>query len=120
MVTAQDFERLALGFKGVVASSHFSNVGYAVNRIFAVLAADGATANFKFSAEEQRFRCAVAGDTFSPVPGGWGKKGWTTARFDRLSEEELTDALLTSWQHARPRKPPKEAARSLTPPERRR
>jgi hypothetical protein len=120
MVTAQDFERLALGFKGVVASPHFGNVGYAVNRIFAVLAADGATANFKFSAEEQRFRCAVAGDTFSPVPGGWGKKGWTTARFDRLSEEELTDALLTSWQHARPRKPPKEAARSLTPPERRR
>jgi hypothetical protein len=107
MVTAQDFDRLALGFSGTVASPHLGNTGYAVNRIYAVLAADGASANFRFSPEEQRYRCTIARDTFSPVSGGWGKKGWTTARFDRLSEEELTDALLTAWQHARPRKAPK-------------
>lgn len=107
MVTADDFQRLALGFKGTVASPHLGNTGFAVNRIYAVLATSGDSANFKFSPEEQRFRCAVAGDTFSPVAGGWGKKGWTTARFDRLSEEELTDALLTAWQHARLKKLPK-------------
>lgn len=107
MVTADDFKRLALGFKETVASPHLGNTGYAVNRIYAVLAADGLSANFKFTPEEQRYRCSIAGDTFSPVAGGWGKKGWTSARFDRLSEDELTDALLTAWQHARPRKPPK-------------
>ena len=107
MVTADDFRRLALGFAGTSETPHFGNIGYGVNRIYAVLAADGHTANFKFNAEEQRYRCKIAGDTFSPVAGGFGKQGWTTARFDRLSEEELTDALLTAWQHARSKKPPK-------------
>ena len=107
MVTADDFQRLALGFKDTVASPHFGNTGFGVHRIYAVLDASGAQANFLFTPEEQRFRCKIAGDTFSPVAGGFGKKGWTTARFDRLSEEELTDALLTAWQHARLRKPPK-------------
>ncbi len=107
MVTAEDFRRLALGFSGTVASPHLGNTGFAVNRIFAVLAANGATANFRFTPEEQRWRCSIAGDTFSPVAGGFGKKGWTTARFDRLSEEELTDALLTAWQHARLKKLPR-------------
>jgi hypothetical protein len=107
MVSAEDFHRLALGFKDTVASPHFGNTGFAVHRIYAVLAADGLSANFLFLPEEQRYRCKIAGDTFSPVTGGWGKKGWTTARFDRLSEDELTDALLTAWQHARVKRLPK-------------
>ena len=108
MSSAEDFNRLALGFKGTVASPHLGNTGYAVNRIYAVLAADGATANFKFSLEEQRQLCTIARDTFTPVAGGFGKKGWTTARLDRLPEDELATALLTAWQHARPRKAPKD------------
>jgi hypothetical protein len=47
-------------------------------------------------------------DTFTPVAGGFGKKGWTTARLDRLPEDELASALLTAWQHARLRRAPKD------------
>jgi hypothetical protein len=107
MVNAADFDRIALGFKGTVAAPHFENTGYGVNRIYAVLAADGASANFKFTPEEQRYRCTIARDAFSPVAGGWGRKGWTTARLDRLSEDELTEAMLTAWRHARLRRAPK-------------
>jgi len=105
---AEDFDRLALGFKGTVAAPHLGNTGYSVNRNYAVMAADGTTANFKFSREEQRHLCTIARDTFSPVAGGFGKKGWTTARLDRLPEDELANALLTAWQHARLRRAPKD------------
>ncbi|MCU0883698.1 MAG: MmcQ/YjbR family DNA-binding protein [Beijerinckiaceae bacterium] len=108
MSSAEDFNRLALGFKGTVAGPHHGHTGYGVNRIYAVLAADGATANFKFSREEQRELCTIARDTFTPVAGGFGKKGWTIARLDRLPEDELANALLMAWQHARPRRAPKD------------
>lgn len=107
MATADDFRRLALGFRGTVAEPHMDRTAFRVVRTYATLAPDGLTANFKFTPEEQRLKCVIAGDTFVPVSGGWGKQGWTTARLDRLSEEELTEALLIAWQRGRLKKLPK-------------
>ncbi len=109
MLTAVDFRRLALGFKGTQAEPHMDRTAFRVVRTYATLAPDELTANFKFTPDEQRAKCLFAPDAFAPVPGGWGKQGWTTAKLAKLTEEELTDAILLAWQVARLKKLPKEA-----------
>jgi hypothetical protein len=92
-----------LSLEGTTEAPHFDRAAFKVARIFATLAADGRTANLKFSPDEQEFKCMLAPKAFAPVPGGWGKQGWTTATLSALSVAELRDALETAWRHALPR-----------------
>lgn len=110
MATGEDLRRLALDLPGVVEKPHFDRAAFCVARTFVTLAADGQSANFKFTPDEQALKCEVAGDAFAPVPNAWGAQGWTTARLDRLSHTELAAALETAWRHAQP-KPRKPASR---------
>lgn len=107
MADAADFRRLALGFKGTCAEPHMDRTAFRVVRTYATLAPDGLTANLKLTPDEQHSRCLLAPDAFSPVSGGWGKQGWTTARLANLSEEDLAAALLLAWQTGRLKKLPK-------------
>ncbi|MCX7340610.1 MAG: MmcQ/YjbR family DNA-binding protein [Hyphomicrobiales bacterium] len=107
MVDAADFQRLALGFKGTTVEPHRDRTAFRVVRTYASLAPDGVTANLKLTPDEQSFTCLLAPDAFSPVCGGWGKQGWTTARLGKLTEEELAAALLLAWQSGRLKTLPK-------------
>jgi len=104
MATAEDFRRIALSFEGVSEAPHFERTAFRAARIFATLAADGRSANLKFTPEEQEFKCLLAPDAFSPVPGGWGRNGSTCAVLSALSEAELRAALETALAHGRPTK----------------
>jgi YjbR len=103
MTSGKDLRRIALSLEGTTEAPHFDRAAFKVARIFATLAADGRTANLKFSPDEQEFKCMLAPKAFAPVPGGWGKQGWTTATLSALSVAELRDALETAWRHALPR-----------------
>jgi hypothetical protein len=103
MANGKDLRRIALSLEGTTEAPHFDRAAFKVARIFATLAADGRTANLKFSPDEQEFKCMLAPKAFAPVPGGWGKQGWTTATLSALSVAELRDALETAWRHALPR-----------------
>ena len=83
-----------------VQTPHFDRTAFKVKRIFVTLAADGATANFKFSAEEQALKCAAAPAIFTPVPGAWGAQGWTTANLRAASHADLRAALTLAHAHA--------------------
>ena len=100
MVTADDLRREALALEGTLEAPHFDRTAFKVARIYVTLAADGQTANFNFSPEEQELKTIVAPDTFTPLPNAWGKQGWTTARLARMSERELAQALRIAWSHA--------------------
>lgn len=102
MADAAAFRRLALALDGVTAAPHMDRTAFKVARIFATLAADEASANLKFSEDEQALKCAVAGEAFRPVPGGWGRMGWTSVALTAVSEAELADALTIAWRHAQP------------------
>jgi hypothetical protein len=104
MATAADLRRIALSLAGTIEAPHFDRAAFTVARIYVTLAADGRTANFKFTPDEQEFKSMLASEAFAPVPGGWGKQGWTTAKLSALSAAELKDALETAWRHALPRK----------------
>ena len=105
MATAKDLRRIALSLEGTTEAPHFDRAAFKVTRIYVTLTADGKTANFKFTPDEQEFKCMLAPEAFAPVPGGWGRQGWTTATLARLKAEELKAALETAWQHALPKKP---------------
>lgn len=104
MATANDLRRIALALPGTVEAPHFDRAAFKVARIYVTLAADGRSANFKFAADEQELKCTVAPDAFAPVPGGWGRMGYTTGILAKLKAAELKAALEMAYAHALPKK----------------
>ena len=102
MATGNDLRRLALALEGTTEAPHFDRAAFKVARIYVTLAADGKTANFKFTPDEQEFKCMMAPDAFAPVPNAWGKQGWTTATLSKIKVAELKAALEMAYQHALP------------------
>ena len=104
MVTANDLRRVALQLEGTTEAPHFDRAAFKVARIYVTLAADGKTANFKFTPDEQEFKCMMAPEAFAPVLNAWGKQGWTTATLAKTKVAELKAALEIAYQHALPAK----------------
>jgi YjbR len=100
MSTGRDLRRMALALAGTAEAPHFDRTAFKVARIYVTLAADGRSANFKFTPDEQEFKCMMAPEAFAPVPNAWGRQGWTTANLSKLSAAELKNALETAWTHA--------------------
>jgi hypothetical protein len=100
MATGEDLRRAALAIEGTTEAPHFDRAAFKVDRIYVTLAADGRTANFKFTPDEQEFKCMLAPEAFAPVPNAWGRQGWTTANLSKLGPADLHDALRTAWANA--------------------
>jgi hypothetical protein len=111
MATGKDLRRIALSLEGTTEAPHFDRAAFKVARIYVTLAADGRTANLKLAPDEQEFKCLLAPKAFAPVPGGWGKQGWTTATLSELNVKELRDVLQIAWRHAQPKGRTKRSAK---------
>src|SRR5262245_12264784 len=98
MATANDLRRLALALEGTSEAPHFDRAAFKVVRIYVTLAADGKTANFKFTPDEQEMKCLMLPEAFAPVPNAWGQQGWTTATLAKLARADLGAALETAWR----------------------
>jgi hypothetical protein len=109
MATANDLRRMALALEGTTEAPHFDRTAFKVARIYVTLSADGKTANFKFTPDEQDFKCMMLPEAFSRIPNAWGQQGWTAARLTGLSRADLEAALDMAWRHALPRKPGRSA-----------
>ncbi len=104
MADAADLVRLALALPGVTEYPHFDRRAFKARVTFATLAPDGATANLKFTPDEQALKCAVAADAFEPLHSAWGAQGWTSARLAALDEAQLAAALEIAWRHGQAKK----------------
>ena len=111
MATGKDLRRIALSLEGTTEAPHFDRAAFKVVRIYVTLTADGHTANFKFSPDEQEFKCMLAPAAFAPVPNAWGKQGWTTATLSAMTIADLKAALDMAWRHALPQKKARRPAR---------
>jgi hypothetical protein len=100
--TGATLSRLALALERVSSAPHFDRTAFKVKRTFVTLAADGLTANFKFTPDEQQLKCAVHPEAFAPVPNAWGQQGWTIGRLSKLGQGDLANALEMAWHHALP------------------
>jgi hypothetical protein len=104
MATGKDLRRLALLLECTTEAPHFDRAAFKAVRIYVTLAADGNTANFKFTPDEQEFKCMMAPEAFAAVPNAWGKQGWTTATLLKLSVAELRSALEMAHAHGATKK----------------
>ena len=100
MADAADLRRMALALPGTTEAAHFDRAAFKVDRIFVTLAGDGETANFKFTPDEQEFKCQLAPEVFRPIDNAWGRQGWTTATLAAASEGDLRAALEMAYAHA--------------------
>jgi hypothetical protein len=100
MADAADLRRIALAMPGTTEAPHFDRAAFRVDRIYVTLAGDGLSANFKFSPDEQEFKCQLAPEVFSPIDNAWGRQGWTTATLAAATEDDLHAALEMAHTHA--------------------
>jgi YjbR len=104
MATAKDLRRMAMALEGTSEAPHFDRAAFKAARIYVTLAADGGSANFRFTPDEQEFKCMMAPEAFAALPNAWGRQGWTMATLSALSSAELESALETAWRHATSKK----------------
>lgn len=100
MVDAATFTRIALNLPGTTSAPHFDRGAFKVKRTFATLAADGRSANIKFTPDEQELKCMVAPEIFRAIDNGWGRQGWTTMALASANEADIVAALELAHIHA--------------------
>lgn len=100
MADAADLRRMALALPGTTEAPHFDRAAFKVDRIYVTLAADGLTANLKFTTDEQEFKCQLAPEVFAPIGNAWGRQGWTTVTLLTATSGDLRLALETAYAHA--------------------
>jgi hypothetical protein len=103
-VTAQRARTLALSLEGASSYPHFDRIAFRTERrTFATLALDGADLNFMCDLVEQQRLCELAPQAITPVPGGWGRMGWT--RMDLKKIDVATFTTVLKGAHARANAP---------------
>lgn len=117
MIGPERFRALCLGLEGATEAPHFDRVAFRARKIFATLPPDGHTANLLLVPELQSAIVEAMPHAFSPVPGGWGRMGYTTVDLRVASEAELLPVLRES--HALASEPPKKKAPAKTAPAKR-
>jgi hypothetical protein len=94
MVTTARFKKLAMALAGATEVPHMERLAYRTTRkIFATLAPGGRSANLLLDASLQEAAVEARPDAFSPVPGGWGRMGYTTVDLEVVSEADLIRVL---------------------------
>ncbi|MEZ4294678.1 MAG: MmcQ/YjbR family DNA-binding protein [Polyangiaceae bacterium] len=115
MITAARFRDLALSLAGTTEVPHMDRTAFRTKRrIYATVPPGAETANLMLSLDLQEAVCEALTEAFSPVPGGWGRMGYTTVDLRVVSEEDLVRVLAEAHSMAlAPKK--KTAAKKKTP-----
>jgi len=99
-MTGPDFRALALSFVGTTAAPHFDRTAFKLHRIFATLAADGASANVLLTPDEQEHYAGLHPAVFRRVPNKWGDQGWTMVSLAAADAAVLRAVLECAWRAA--------------------
>jgi hypothetical protein len=105
-LTAANFRRIALGLPEAVEGSHFGNADFRVGgKIFATLALESEGYGvLLLTPEQQAGMVEDEPKIFSPVPGGWGRKGSTRVLLAEVAPDILGSALRTAWLRKAPKR----------------
>ena len=95
---------LALALPAASEAPHWHRRAFRTPRkIFATLDADARDLNLMFNQDLRDFYCEQAPQAFSPVPGGWGRRGATRCNLEAVDERTLVSALKAAYQLAAPK-----------------
>jgi hypothetical protein len=106
VMTAKDFQRIALSLPEVVEGQHFGHADFRVDgKIFATLSlAKEGFGILLLTPEQQAGMIEDEPKIFSPVPGGWGRKGSTRVLLAKVPRDILEAALRTAWRRKAPKR----------------
>jgi hypothetical protein len=114
-MSASRFRRTALALSDAVESAHHGKADFRVGkRIFATLGhPDENWGTVKLTAEQQSMLVEAEPDIFRPVPGGWGKQGYTNVRLAKVDAATLKSALTMAWRNVAPKTAAKSCRKTL-------
>jgi hypothetical protein len=104
-LTLEGFRRLALGLPEVAEGAHMGHPDFRVRgKIFATLGVpDADWGMVKLTPEQQDAFVEGEPAVFTPVKGGWGRRGATNFRLRTASARTLRPALVTAWRNVAPK-----------------
>jgi hypothetical protein len=104
-MSAGRFRRIALALSDAVESAHQGKADFRVGkRIFATLGhPDENWGTLKLTAEQQSILIDAEPGIFRPVPGGWGKRGYTNVLLAKADAATLRSALVMAWENVAPK-----------------
>ena len=98
MVSANEVTAWALALPEAVQQPHFEKTSFRVKRkIFATLDTAHQKVVVKLSEIDQSVFCKYDKGVVYPVPGAWGKQGWTIIVLKKVRKSMFRDALLLSY-----------------------
>lgn len=105
MISVALVRKMALSFDEAMEQPHFEKTFFRVKKkIFATLDPKLLQVVLKFSEVDQSVFCEYDPTVIYPVPGGWGKKGWTLVELNKVPKKLFFDALTTSYCQVAPKK----------------
>ena len=98
-MTANEFRRLALSMPDAIEASHMGHPDFRVGgKIFATLGyPHRAMGMVALTPEQQALFVRSEPKTFTPVPGGWGKKGSTHVLLPTAKKSAVREALKVAY-----------------------
>ena len=98
MVTSASVRQLALSFDETDEHPHFERKAFRVKKkIFATLSEKDNILNLKLTPHDQSVFCAFDKTVIYPVPGAWGRQGFTSVNLKKVRKSMLKDALTTAY-----------------------
>lgn len=105
MVSIDNFKKIALSFDEAQELPHFEKTSFRINKkIFATLDIEKKRAVLKFTEIDQSVFGAFDKTIIYPVPGAWGKKGFTYVELQKVRTDMLKDAITVSYCNVAPKK----------------
>ncbi len=104
-MSANRFRRAALALSEAIESAHHGKADFRVGkRIFATLGhPDENWGTLKLTTEQQSMLVEAEPEIFRPVPGGWGRQGYTNVLLAKADATTLQSALTMAWTNAAPK-----------------
>lgn len=98
MVSVEKARQMALSFPETDEYPHFDRKAFRVKKkIFATLLEKDRTVNLKLSLADQSVFCVFDSSIIYPVPGGWGRMGYTTVNLKKIKIAMFKDALTVAY-----------------------
>jgi hypothetical protein len=102
-MTTAHYRTIALSLPGAEEKSHFAKPDFRVrDKIFAGFN-DKGMAYVKLTPEQQHMLVSAEPKLISPIPGGWGKKGWTLVDQHKADEALMKSVLTMAWKNVAPK-----------------
>ena len=105
MIDVETVRRLALALPEAEERDHRGHPSFRVGKkIFATLWPDERRTVLKLEPAEQTALTTLFPSAFAPLPGGWGRQGWTNVQLDHVEHDAFATALRTAWRSVAPKR----------------